>query len=374
MSIAEEIRPGAGVGVYDDEDEYRPEPPKPAGPPYWQDGRPRIGIHTSIAREMSEALESARNLGANALQIFSASPRMWPSAGSSLVPEAVAQRFRERREELRLGPLAIHDNYLINLCSPDRVLRVRSIQTFHDEVVRALALGAEYLVTHPGASLGGDRRRAMTQVAQGIRQAVRGLKLGGLRILLENTSGMGSAIGWKLEELKAVLDQCKGLPMGVCIDTAHLFHAGYPIHTTDGLERTLENIERTVGLRNVYMFHVNDSKTPLGSRVDRHAGIGKGHIGLEAFERILRHPLLADRAFILETPIEKPGDDRRNVAVLWKLLGMEAEQAPEAKDGFTMHRGRKAEKRKKGKTRTKAAKAFGRKKRRAVRTKKKGKR
>jgi deoxyribonuclease-4 len=327
---------------YDDEDEYRPEPPKPAGPPAWQDGKPRIGIHTSIAGEITEALESAANLGANALQIFSASPRMWPSAGTSLVPEAVAARFRQRREELRLGPLAIHDNYLINLCSPDRVLRVRSIQTFHDEVVRALALGAEYLVTHPGSALGGNRTQAMEQVAQGIRQAVRGMKLGHLRILLENTSGMGSAIGWKLEELRAVLDRCDGLAMGVCLDTAHLFHAGYPIHTADGLERTLQEVERTVGLRNVYMFHVNDSKTPLGSRVDRHASIGKGHIGLEAFDRILNHPLLAGRAFILETPIEKPGDDRRNVAALWKLLGVQAQQAPDAKDGFTMYRPHKA--------------------------------
>lgn len=331
---------GAAVAPasYDDEDEYRPEPPKPTRPPAWQDGKPRIGIHTSIAGEITAALESAANLGANALQIFSASPRMWPSAGTSLVPEAIATRFRQRREELRLGPLAIHDNYLINLCSPDRVLRVRSIQTFHDEVVRAMALGAEYLVTHPGAAMGGDRRRAIEQVAQGIRQTARGMKLGVLRILLENTSGMGSAIGWKLEELRAVLDRCKGLPMGVCLDTAHLFHAGYPIHTADGLERTLENVERTVGLRQVYMFHVNDSKTPLGSRVDRHASIGKGHIGLEAFARILNHPLLAGRAFILETPIERPGDDRRNVAALWKLLGIEAKQAPNAKDGFTMYR------------------------------------
>jgi len=332
---------GAGVVEFDDEDEYRPEPPKPAGPPYWQDGRPRIGIHTSIAGEITEALESAANLGANALQIFSASPRMWHSAGATLVPEPVAARFRQRREELRLGPMAIHDNYLINLCSPERVLRVRSIQTFHDEVVRALALGAEYLVTHPGASMGSDRRRAIEMVAQGIRQAVRGMKLGHLRILLENTSGMGSAIGWKVEELQAVLALCRDLPMGVCIDTAHLFHAGYPIHTQDGLEQTLQAIERTVGLRSVYMFHVNDSKTPLGSRVDRHASIGKGHIGLEAFERILNHPLLAGRAFVLETPIEKPGDDRRNVATLWKLLGVEAKQAPGAKDGFTMYRSKK---------------------------------
>lgn len=355
---------------YDDEDEYRPEPPKPAGPPYWQDGKPRIGIHTSIAGEISEALGSAANLGANALQIFSASPRMWPSAGATLVPGPVAARFRQRREELRLGPLAIHDNYLINLCSPDRVLRVRSIQTFHDEVVRAVALGAEYLVTHPGSALGGDRRRAMEQVAQGIRHAVRGMKLGGLRILLENTSGMGSAIGWKLDELKTVLDRCDGLPMGVCLDTAHLFHAGYPIHTADGLERTLQEIERTVGLRNVYMFHVNDSKTPLGSRVDRHASIGKGHIGQEAFGRILNHPLLAGRAFILETPIEKPGDDRRNVAALWKLLGMDAKQAPAAKDGFTMYRTQAAAKVPRRKSA--AAKKAGRKRGKPPRRKGKG--
>lgn len=361
---------GARVMEFDDEDEYRPEPVKPLGPPYWQDGRPRIGIHTSIAGEITDALESAANLGANALQIFSASPRMWHSAGATLVPGAVAARFRQRREELRLGPLAIHDNYLINLCSPERVLRVRSIQTFHDEVVRAMALGAEYLVTHPGASMGSDRRRAIEQVAQGIRQAVRGMKLGNLRILLENTSGMGTAIGWKLEELKAVLDLCDGVPMGVCIDTAHLFHAGYPIHTQDGLEQTLQAIERTVGLRSVYMFHVNDSKTPLGSRVDRHASIGKGHIGIDAFERILNHPLLAGRAFVLETPIEKPGDDRRNVATLWKLLGVKVAQAPEAEDGFTMYRPRK------GASAAKRRAAFARKRakppsRRTVRAKKK---
>ncbi|MGH9796378.1 MAG: deoxyribonuclease IV [Candidatus Acidiferrales bacterium] len=332
--------------AWDDEDEYRPEPPKPVGPPYWQDGKPRIGIHTSIAREVTQALESAHNLGANALQIFSASPRMWPSTGASLVPEAVAARFRERREELRLGPLAIHDNYLINLCSPDRVLRVRSIQTFHDEVVRALALGADYLVTHPGACINGDRGRAIELVARGISHAVRGMAPAlarggtagnGLRILLENTSGMGTSLGAKMEELAALLKHCEGLPVGVCIDTAHLFHAGYPIHTPEGLEQTLERIERTVGLRNVFMFHVNDSKTPLGSRVDRHASIGKGHIGLEPFRRILNHPLLASRAFVLETPIDKPGDDRRNVAALWRLLGIKAKQAPHAKDGFTMY-------------------------------------
>lgn len=324
--------------AYDDEDEYRPEPEVPAGPPAWQDGRPRIGIHTSISRDVSNSLEIARNLGCTALQIFSASPRMWPKTASrELVPSAVAAQFRAKRAELKLGPLVIHDNYLINLCSPNPVLRVRSVQTFHDEIVRAIALGAEFLVAHPGSSCGGDRSRAIQQVAQGIRQAARGFQLGGLRILLENTSGMGTAVGSRFADLKMILDACGDVPMGICLDTAHCFHAGYPIHTADGLERTLEEIERTVGLRNVFVLHMNDSKTPLGSRVDRHEHIGQGYIGAEAFERILRHPLLGGRAFILETPIDKPGDDRRNIALLWKMMGVPVEQAPGARDGFTQH-------------------------------------
>lgn len=338
MTQTAELKRPLGVLEYDAEDEYRPEPEKPKGPPFWQDGSTRIGIHTSIAGDITEALESAHQLGCTALQIFSASPRMWPTGGGALVPPSVAAQFRARRTELQLGPLVIHDNYLINLCSPDRVVRVRSIQTFHDEIVRALALGADFLVAHPGSPLGGDRRRALTEVAQGLRQAARGMKLGRLRILLENTSGMGAALGWRFEELKTIIEQCKDLPMGVCVDTAHAFHAGYPIHTAEGLEKTLQAIEATVGLRNVHVFHTNDSKTPFGSRVDRHAHIGEGHIGRETFERILNHPLLRGRAFILETPIDRAGDDRRNVRVLWNLIGKEPVQAPNASNGFTIRK------------------------------------
>lgn len=337
MTQPEERRPAVRLD-YDDEDEYRPEPEVPQGPPFWQDGSTRIGIHTSIAGDITESLESARNLGCTALQIFSASPRMWPTGGGTLVPDAVATQFRARRNQLQLGPLVIHDNYLINLCSPDRVVRVRSIQTFHDEIVRALALGADFLVAHPGSPLAGDRRRALAEVAQGIRQAARGMKLRHLRILLENTSGMGSALGYRFEELRMIIDQCRDLPMGVCLDTAHAFEAGYPIHTAEGLEKTLQAIETTIGLRNVHVIHTNDSKTPFGSRVDRHAHIGEGHIGREAFERLLNHPLLGGRTFILETPLEKPGDDRRNVRLLWNLLGQEPALAENAPGGFTMYR------------------------------------
>jgi len=225
---------------------------------------------------------------------------------------------------------------LINLASPDRVLRARSVQAFHGELVRAQALGADFLVAHPGACCGSSMQDAISAIADGLRQAARGLKLEGLRILLENTAGQGSSVGSRFEELRAILDLCGDLAMGVCVDTAHIFAAGHDIRTAEGLERTLQHVETTIGLANVYVIHTNDSKTPLASRVDRHDHIGKGHIGLEAFGRILNHPLLAGRAFILETPIDKPGDDRRNVAALWKLLGREVPKQRRGRDGFAI--------------------------------------
>jgi deoxyribonuclease-4 len=308
------------------------------------DGSFRIGIHTSIAGRLTQSLEIARKLGCNALQIFSASPRMWPRSTGARIPPVEADRFRARRAELGLGPLVIHDNYLINLASPEPVLRVRSIQAFHEELVRAIALGADFLVMHPGSSRGGSLTQAIEQVAQGLHQAARGIRFDGLRILVENTSGMVAALGWRLAELAAILDVASDLPLGVCLDTAHLFEAGYDIRSEAGLEQTLGAIGRVVGLHRVFALHNNDSKTPLGSRVDLHEHIGRGRIGLAAFRRLLNHPWLVPygregfpgRAFILETPIDAPGDDRRNVRTLWKLVGLTARQAPRAEDGFSM--------------------------------------
>jgi deoxyribonuclease-4 len=266
---------------------------------------------------------------------------MWPRPGRSLIPEADAARFRARRAELGLGPVAVHANYLINLAATDPVARVRTIQAFRDEILRAMSLGADFLIVHPGSARDGAPALATGIVSEALRQSSRGLKMGGLRVLLENTAGMGAAIGSRLEELATILKGAKDVDAGICLDTAHLFEAGYPIHTPDGLEQTLEHTERTFGLDRVFVLHVNDSKTPFGSRVDRHENIGKGEIGLEAFERILRHPMLsptrvAGRAFLLETPIDLPGDDRRNVAALWKLVGADASQEPDAEDGFSM--------------------------------------
>jgi deoxyribonuclease-4 len=333
--------------AYDPSDEYRPEPEPIPEPPAWQDGSFRIGIHTSIAGDITGALDSAAKLGANALQIFSCSPRMWPRGGSRIA-EADAARFRARRAELGLGPLVIHDNYLINLASPDRVMRTRSIQAFHDELVRAVSLGADFLVAHPGSCLGSDKEQGIAEIAQGIRQAAKGMKLGGVRILVENTSGMGSAVGARFEEIEAILDQTKDLPMGVCLDTAHTFEAGYDLTTAEGLETTIAEVDQTFGLDRVYVLHVNDSKTPLGSHVDRHEHIGRGKIGIAAFGRILNHARLGPglqglpgRAFILETPIDRPGDDRRNVRALWELVGVSVRQAPKAENGFSMLKAKK---------------------------------
>lgn len=310
----------ASTLVFDPSDEYRPEPAPPPEPPFWKDGSLRIGIHTSIAGDICGSLDIAHRLGANALQIFSASPRMWADRRSRIA-EADAKRFRERRAELRLGPLAIHANYLINLGSPNPVLRAQSVQAFHQEIVRALALGADFLIVHPGSAVDGSRESSIAAIAQGLKQAARGLRLGDLRILLENTAGQGNCIGCHFEELRQILGLCGELPLGVCIDTAHLFAMGWDIRTQEGLEKTLDEIDRAVGLERVPVFHMNDSKAGLGSRVDRHDHIGKGKIGRDSFRMVLHHPRLIGKAFLLETPVDKPGDDRRNVAMLWRLTG-----------------------------------------------------
>jgi len=327
---------------FDPEDEYRPEPEPEALPPSWMDGSLRIGIHTSIGGSYLNALEAARKLGCNALQIFSASPRMW-QGGSARISEVDAQAFRARRDELRLGPLVIHANYLINLASAQRMLQTRSIQALQDEIVRAMALGADFLVVHPGARGEATMTQAIATIVESVKQASKRVSMGGLKILIENTAGMGSAVGARLEEVGEILAGLRGVPAGACLDTAHLFASGYDIKSESGLASTIGQIDGMIGLENVPVFHVNDSKIELGGRVDRHEHIGKGKIGVAAFARILRHPRLGaappeglmGRAFVAETPIDDPGDDRRNVAMLWELAGL-SEQAPDVDKGFSM--------------------------------------
>ena len=335
-------QPLTSVVEFDPEDEYRPEPEPEPAPPTWMDGSMRIGIHTSIAGGHLNALESAQKLGCNALQIFSASPRMW-AGGPSRIPEVDAKAFRTRRQELGLGPLVIHANYLINLAAQQPMLRTRSIQAFHDELVRGISLGAEFVVVHPGACGECKPDQAARLAVESVKQAAKNLPPTSLRILLENTAGMGTALGARLEELGEMLNALQGLQVGACLDTAHLFAAGYDIRSEAGLSSTLELIDRVIGLARVPVFHVNDSKIPLGGRVDRHEHIGQGKIGAEAFRRLLTHPRLSanvpeglpGRAFLAETPIDDPGDDRRNVAALWEFAGLK-DIAPKVEKGFSM--------------------------------------
>src|SRR5260370_26571460 len=335
-------QPLTRVIEFDPEDEYRPEPEPEPGPPAWMDGTLRIGIHTSIAGGYLNALESAHKLGCNALQIFSASPRMWAS-GPSRRAEVEAAAFRARREALGLGPLVIHANYLINLAAQQPMLRTLSIQAFHDELVRGIALGADFVVVHPGACGECKSDQALRLAVESVKQAAKHLPPTPLRILIENTAGMGTALGSRLEEICEMLNALQSVSVGACLDTAHLFAAGYNIKSESGLASTLELVDRAVGLERIPVFHVNDSKIPLGGRGDRHEHIGKGKIGAEAFRRILQHPRfgttapegLTGRAFVAETPIDDPGDDRRNVAMLWELAGLKQE-APEAEKSFSM--------------------------------------
>ncbi len=335
-------QPLTRVIEFDPEDEYRPEPEPEPAPPTWMDGSLRIGIHTSISGGYSNALDSAHKLGCNALQIFSASPRMW-AGGPSRIPEVDAAAFRARRQELGLGPLVIHANYLINLAAQQPMLRTRSIQAFHDELVRGIALGAEFVVVHPGTCGECKPDQAVRLAIESVKQAAKNLPATSLRILLENTAGMGTALGARLEELGEMLNPLQSLQVGACLDTAHLFAAGYDIKSETGLASTLELIDRVIGLERVPVFHVNDSKIPLGGRVDRHEHIGKGKIGAVAFRRFLTHPRLSavapeglpGRAFLAETPIDDPGDDRRSVAALWEFAGLK-DQSPEATKGFSM--------------------------------------
>ena len=282
----------------------------------------RVGVHTSIAGGLEKAPHRAKKIGCDTFQMFSANPRGW--RGQEPTPEE-CERFCETRAACGLSPLVIHDNYLINLASANAFLRGQSITAFRKELVRAVALGADFLVTHPGNAKGCTAAQGIKACIESLRQAANGVKLNGLRILIENTAGQGSAIGRTFDEVAEIVAAvARDLPMGACIDTAHCFEAGYAVHTQAGLAEVVKSLESALGLKNVRVIHANDSKTPFGSHADRHEHIGKGQIGKEGFRRIVCHPKLRAIPFICETPIDKPGDDKRNLRMMRKLAGVVA--------------------------------------------------
>jgi deoxyribonuclease IV len=230
--------------------------------------------------------------------------------------------LREARARFDLSPLAIHVNYLVNLASADPAIRVKSVDAFRGELERAGAIGAEFLVLHPGNAKGRPVEEAIAAFATGLRDAAASIQSHRVTVLLENTAGCGSALGSRFEELRAIRElamDLTALPVGYCLDTCHLLAAGFNISTAAGLGATLAEASEVLDMANVHLIHANDSKMPLGSRVDRHANIGEGHIGLAAFRRIVTHPLLRQKPFILETPVDNPGDDRKNLDTLKRL-------------------------------------------------------
>lgn len=280
----------------------------------------RIGIHTSSAGGVENAAERAYRLGCNTFQIFSSSPRQWKPYE---LARPQCEQMNRLRDKYDLKPLVIHANYLVNLASTTEAFLKKSIAAFRGEIERALALCAEYLVLHPGSFRGADREKGLLQTAAAIAVASRGVDFekGGLTILIENTAGAEFSLGSSFEQVAEVIDHLRHhVPVAACIDTCHTHVAGYDIVSEEGLRATLAQLDASIGLKNVPVWHCNDAKAARASKLDRHQHVGKGTIGLDAFRRLLNEPRLAKAAFIAETPIDAPGDDRRNVATLKKLV------------------------------------------------------
>ena len=270
----------------------------------------------SVAGGLHHALEEAARFRSGAVQVFTKNSNQW--AAKPLDPEAI-RLFQET--DARLGPfeMAAHDSYLINLASPDVALRKRSLNAFKDEIERCEALAIPRLVFHPGSHMGEGESVGLRRVADSVREAIGATSGYRTRVLIENTAGQGTNLGHRLEHLRELLERI-GSPerCGVCLDTCHLLAAGYDYRTPDGYAEVRAEIDRLVGLKRVGWFHVNDSKTDVASRVDRHTHIGKGHVGSAPFRFFLTDPAFRGVPMVLETPKEDEAD-RRNLALLRRL-------------------------------------------------------
>jgi deoxyribonuclease-4 len=277
----------------------------------------RIGLHVSIAGRIFESIERANSLGCNTMQIFSRNPRSW--SAEKLNKKDVAE-FRRLKLKYDIRPVAVHIPYIINLATPDKSLYKRSIKAYIEDIRRADELGAECFVTHLGSHVGSGEDGGIRRFAEALNEII-GKARPRTTILLENTAGSGSWIGYRFEHIRRIMDHLDSVEnMGVCLDTAHTFEAGYDLRTKAGLEATLGEFDKLIGLEMIKVVHFNDSLSPMGSGVDRHQHIGKGRIGLEALGRIINHPGLKGAAFIMETPKDSERDDKRNMAAARKLV------------------------------------------------------
>ncbi len=276
------------------------------------------GAHVSIAGGMHRAFERGARLQCRAIQIFLKSSNQWKA---KLLTEQDQVLFKEARKSGAIKAVLAHDSYLINLGSPDRDLYRKSLDALVEEMTRANFLGVQHLVLHPGAHRGAGIAAGVARVAGALTRAL-DLVEPPVTILLENTAGQGSCIGYRFEHLAGILERIRNaVRVGVCLDTCHLFAAGYDIRTAEGFEKTLREFDRLIGLGKISAFHVNDSKKELGSRVDRHFHIGQGFIGLDAFRFLLNDKRFLAIPKILETPkgtgIEQ---DLMNLATLKSLI------------------------------------------------------
>lgn len=265
------------------------------------------GSHLSISGGTHNAILEAERLGFGTVQVFTKNQQQWKC--NPLDPGAIAQ-WKEHQGRVKFEKTVSHDSYLINLASPDDVLWNKSIDLFTEELNRCVLLGIPFLVTHPGAHVGQGEEAGLMRVAKGLDEVHRRIKSKEVITCLEITAGQGTCLGCKLEHLATITEQCKAPErLGVCLDTAHLFAAGYDFRGRK-FSALMKEIEQTVGVDRVHVLHLNDSKKELGSRVDRHDHIGQGKIGLEGFKPFVREKRFKNVPKILETPKEKHPDGR----------------------------------------------------------------
>jgi deoxyribonuclease-4 len=284
---------------------------------------PKIGAHVSIAGGLPRAIDRAVASGCETFQIFTKSVGQWRARP---IPPEERKAFRRRAKETGLRPIVAHNSYLINVAAADAALRARSMASLAEELDRAESLGLDALVMHPGSHA--SETQGLTLIADALARLLRSRRRGSTRILLEHTAGQGSNLGYRFEHLAAIIKEVgRTRRLGICLDTCHLIAAGYDVTTPEGYERTFDELDRVVGLGRLGLFHLNDSKRPCGSRVDRHEHIGKGCLGLPTFERLLNDPRFAHLPMVIETPKQqdatRPGQvdplDEMNLSTLRRL-------------------------------------------------------
>ena len=279
-----------------------------------------IGAHMSISGGLEKAFERIRAVGGECFQIFVKPSVQWQAQDLSL--EQVG-RFKAEQERTGIAPVMAHASYLLNPASPDKDLRAKSILTLALELVRCARLGVEYLILHPGSHREGGEKKGLERIAKGIDRALDKAEAPETKILLETMAGSGSQLGCRLEQLRDVLALSRNPEkLGICLDTCHVFAGGYDIVSAQGYEDFFGSFQSMIGLDRLKCLHINDSKNPLGSHVDRHEQIGLGHLDLNTFERLLNDPRLNGLPFILETPKGEKGEknwDEINIQLLKKL-------------------------------------------------------